>query len=80
MDVVINLTNMTIKVTIEKKNMKACKTLQAQSNPTTCEVAQVRGLLVSSFNAVMFGRLNYREIERENPLPLKSVMVNMIHI
>ena len=35
------------------------------------KVAQVIGLLVSSFSAVEFGKLHYREIEREKILALK---------
>ena len=71
---VLNSVTMTIKLTSEKKQkvLKACKTLQTQAQHTIREVAKVLGLLVSSFPAVMYGPLYYRQMEREKSLAVKN--------
>ena len=72
--VVLNSITMVIKLTMEKKQkvMNACKALQVQSKYTIQEVASVIGLLVSTFPAVMYGPLYYRQLERDKSLALKD--------
>ena len=52
--------------------MKACKALQRQPTYTLREVAKVIGLLVSSFFAVMYGPLYYRQLERDKSIATKD--------
>ena len=63
--VVLNSIAMTVRLTIEKKQKikDACTALQETSEYTIREVASVLGLLVSSFPAVMYGPLYYRQLE-----------------
>ena len=75
---VLNSVTMTIKLTDEKKLKikNACKTLQIKSQYTIREVAKVIGLLVSSFSAVMYGPLYYRELERDKSIAVKDSQGN----
>ena len=71
---VLNSVTMTIKLTSNKKQkvMDACKSLQMKATHTIQEVARVLGLVVSSFSAVMYGPLHYRQIQREKSLAVKT--------
>lgn len=51
---------------------QACKNFLNRGNPTTREVAQVIGLLVSSRPGVQFGELHYRHLERNKILALQA--------
>ena len=51
--------------------MNVCTALQGRSKYSIREVASVIGLLVSSFPAVMYGPLYYRQLEREKSLAVK---------
>lgn len=63
--VVLNSITMTVRLTMEKKQKikNACTALQERSKYIIREVASVIGLLVSSFPAVMYGPLYYRQLE-----------------
>ena len=65
---------MTVRLTTKKKQKikNACTALQERSKYTIREVASVIGLLVSSFPAVMYGPLYYRQLEREKSLAIKD--------
>ncbi|CAB4025485.1 Transposon Tf2-6 poly, partial [Paramuricea clavata] len=71
---VLNSVTMTITLTDEKKQkiVKACKALQRQQNHTIREVSKVIGLMVSSFSAVIYGPLYYRQLERDKSLAVKD--------
>ena len=69
---VINSVAMTVKLPPSKaaKVKSACQNLVLNCNPTIREVAQVIGLIVSSFPAVQYSQLHYRTLESEkNPCP-----------
>ena len=72
--VVLNSITMTVRLTIEKKQKikNACTAMQERSKYTIREVASVLGLLVSSFPAVMYGPLYYRQLEREKSHAIKD--------
>ena len=56
----------------------ACQSLLDKSKMTIREVAQVIGLMVSSFPAVQFGELYYRALERNKILALQEIKVGAI--
>ncbi len=62
---IINSKDMLISLPTEKvhKIISQCQWLLNKSSPTVCEVAQVSGLLVSSFRAVKYMKLFYRSVE-----------------
>lgn len=64
---------MTVTLTIEQKKIKdACTVLQERSKYSIREVASVLGLLVSSFPAVMYGPLYYRQLKQEKSHAIKD--------
>ena len=70
----LNSINMTIRlppVKAERVRL-ACQSLLDKSKMTIREVAQVIGLMVSSFPAVQFGELYYRALERNKILALQE--------
>lgn len=70
---VLNSVDMTVRLTDSKTaNIKATVTRILKANyPSIRNVASLIGLLVSSFPAVMFGPLFYRNLERDKSLALK---------
>ena len=69
---VIDSVAITVKLPPNKaaKVKSACQNLVLNCNPTIREVAQVVGLIVSSFPAVQYAQLHYRTLESEkNPCP-----------
>ena len=76
----LNSINMTIRlppVKAERVRL-ACQSLLDKSKMTIREVAQVIGLMVSSFPAVQFGELYYRALERNKILALQEIKVGAI--
>lgn len=71
---IINSETMTVSLPQEKKDIIAneCKQLLNKLTAKIREVARVLGLIVSSFSAVDYARLHYREIEREKIFALKK--------
>ena len=65
---------MTVRLTMEKKQKikNTCTALQERSKYITREIASVIGLLISSFPAVMYGPLYYRQLEQEKPHAIKD--------
>ena len=70
----LNRINMTIRLLPVKAERVwlACQSLLDKSQMTIREVAQVIGLMVSSFPAVQFGELYYRALERNKILALQE--------
>ena len=58
---------MTIRLTDDKKDKisKSCKMLTQEKAFSIREVAKVIGLIVSSFPAVRYGPMHYRQLETE---------------
>ena len=52
--------------------VQECRSLSRKSYETIRKVARVLGLLVSTFSALEYGPLHYREIEKEKILALKT--------
>ncbi len=70
--------SMTLTLTTEKQNkvISACKVLLTKRFPSIRLVAQVIGLLVSTFPAVSYGQLYYRQLENEKIAALKHCAGN----
>ena len=70
---VIDSVAMTVKLPPIKtaKIKSACQKLVLNCNPTIRELAQVIGLIVSSFPAVQYAQLHYRTLESEKIHALK---------
>ena len=66
---------MTVSLTSSKKANLICKCRQVIQDPAPSirGVAELIGILVSSFTAVEFGRLHYRQLELEKVQALKRV-------
>ena len=58
---------MTVTSPLGKVNLivQECLSLYHKSDEVICKVARVLGLIVSTFSAVQYGPLRYREIEKE---------------
>lgn len=71
---VINSETMTLMLPIEKKLVitSECEKLLNKYTAKIREVARVLGLIVSSFSAVDYGKLFYREIEKAKISALKK--------
>ena len=63
--VIIDSLHMTITLTIEIKTKKLYLCAEARSPDTIRELAKLIGNLVGSMEAVPFGRLFYRQLERD---------------
>lgn len=63
----IHSNNMTVTLPLGKVNLivQECLSLYHKSDEVIRKVARVLGLIVSTFSAVQYGPLHYREIERE---------------
>ena len=63
---------MIITLPVDKVNriVQACVDLQKRNHANITEVARVLGLLVSTFSAVEFAPLYYRNTEREKIISL----------
>ena len=70
--------NMTIEVTQEKKEgiKSCCKNAMENSCITIRELAKIIGKLVATFPAVTFGKMHYRELEKEKIQALKRFKGN----
>lgn len=70
---IINTIDMTIKLPTDKmqKVKLECEVLLSYAQPTIRQVAHVIGILVSSFPAVQYGALHYRNLEKEKIRALK---------
>lgn len=70
---IIDSEKMTVYLPIEKveRVIKECRTLYNLERSSIRTVAKVIGILVSTFSAVEYGRLYYRELEREKFLALR---------
>ncbi len=66
---------MTVSLTSSKKANLICKCRQVIQDPAPSirAVAELIGIFVSSFTAVEFGRLHYRQLELEKVQALKRV-------
>ncbi|CAG2195281.1 unnamed protein product [Mytilus edulis] len=71
---IIDSENMIITLTADKKQnlVKECKWLLQRNLAKIRDVAKVIGLIVSSFSAVEFGKLFYRNLEKEKIIALKN--------
>ncbi|VDI80889.1 Hypothetical predicted protein [Mytilus galloprovincialis] len=71
---IIDSENMIITLTEDKKQnlVKECKWLLQRNLAKIRDVAKVIGLIVSSFSAVEFGKLFYRNLEKEKIIALKN--------
>ena len=69
----INSVNMMITLTEQKAHVlqKLCRELKSFKKPTIRTVARVVGKMVSSFPAIRFGKLFYRQIDNEKTEALK---------
>ena len=69
----LNSKSMTVSLTARKKEhlLSKCKHLLKARKLTIREVAELIGLIVSSFTAVEFGRLHYRHLELNKVQALK---------
>ena len=72
----LNSVNMTVTLTKRKVDNLICKCKQilSESAPTIRSVAELIGLMVSSFTGVEFGRLHYRFIELDKVQALKVAL------
>ncbi|MEW8548334.1 MAG: reverse transcriptase domain-containing protein [Candidatus Thiodiazotropha sp.] len=70
---VIHSLDMTVTLPYEKVHLivQECLSLSRKSYETIRKVARVIGLLISTFSAVEYGPLHYREIEKEKIQALK---------
>ena len=70
---IIHSKDMTVTLPYEKVNLivQECLSLSRTTTEIIRKVARVLGLLVSTFSAVEYGRLHYREIEKEKIKALK---------
>ena len=70
---VINSVSMTVRLTDEKcESLKAlCKSMLNKHTPTIHEVSSLVGKLVASLPGVQYGKLHYRELEKEKAQALK---------
>ena len=71
---VIDSVKMTVKLLPHKvaKTKSMCYELLSKQQPTIREIAQVIGVLVSSFPGVQFGSLHYRNLERDKISALQN--------
>ena len=69
-----NSIEMIVYLPDDKKHLiiLACSELSRGSVAKICEVARVVGLMVSTFSAVEYGPLYYRELEKEKKVALKQ--------
>ena len=74
----INSQKMIVYLTEGKKAvlLQECKKLRARSMATIREIAGVIGLIVEAFSAVDYGRLFYREMEKEKSKSLTRHLGN----
>lgn len=74
----IDSDKMIVKLPIGKQKTitDECSKLCAKEKETIQNVAKVIGLIVSSFSAVEYGKLHYRELEHGKMLALKNVYGN----
>ena len=74
----IDSEKMIVKLPIGKQETVTdeCSKLCAKEKETIRNVAKVIGLIVSSFSAVEYGKLHYRELEHGKMLALKNVYGN----
>lgn len=71
---IIDSENMIVTLPQDKKEIiaKECRNLYNKEKDSIRNVARIIGLIVSSFSAVEFGKLFYRELEKEKILALKQ--------
>ena len=71
----LNSANMTVSLTSSKKAnlISKCRVVLQDPAPSIRAVAELIGIFVSSFTAVEFGRLHYRQLESEKVQALKRV-------
>lgn len=64
---ILDSRNMTICLTPEKqvKLVNACQNVLSESTPSVRTVAQLLGLMISSFPGVMYGPLHYRRLDMD---------------
>ena len=76
---VLNSLNMTVSLTTEKINRinNKCSELLSKVNMTIQELAEVIGLLVSSFPGVLHGPLFYRHLENDKTTALRESKGNL---
>lgn len=69
----LNSISMTIRLPPSKAAhvKSACETLLSKTKVTIRELAHVIGLLVSSLPGVQFGRLHYRQLEKDKSRALQ---------
>ena len=72
---ILNSTDMTVSLTSKKKISLLAKCIEVINckAPSIRAVAELIGILVSSFTGVEFGHLHYRQLELEKVLALKRV-------
>ena len=72
---ILNSTDMTVSLTSKKKIslLAKCREVINCKAPSIRAVAELIGILVSSFTGVEFGHLHYRQLELEKVLALKRV-------
>ena len=72
---ILNSTDMTVSLTSKKKIilLAKCREVINCKAPSIRVVAELIGILVSSFTGVEFGHLHYRQLELEKVLALKRV-------
>ena len=78
----LNSVNMTVTLTKRKVDNLICKCKQilSENAPTIRSVAELIGLMVSSFTGVEFGRLHYRCLELDKVQALKVVWATLIKV
>ena len=71
---IIDSEKMTVYLPLDKveRIIKECKALYGLTRTSIRAVAKVIGILVSTFSAVEYGKLHYRDLERAKFLALKS--------
>ena len=75
---IIDSDQMIVILPTEKQeiNVNECKKLFKRDKDTTRNVAKVIGLIVSTFSAVQYGKLYYRQLEQRKILALKRFKGN----
>lgn len=75
---IIDSVKMQVRLTQEKKTelKQLCRDLLAQERPSIRTVATVLGKMVVTFPGVQYGKLHYRELEKEKTSALKQQLVH----
>ena len=82
---IINSKDMTIRLTPEKKDkiVNLCSSFKKKTSPSIRELASVIGNLVAAMEAVPYGKLHYRQLEKDKILALSNsngIFEHKVHI